>query len=274
MPVNDSPVSRVDAARLTLALDPEARRWTIEVVEESGSTNSDLLQRARDGKLDAPVVRVAHRQTAGRGRQGRQWLGGTGLAFSLAWPLPLPQSALSGLSLVCGLALADGLADYDGRLAAPVWLKWPNDALLDGRKLAGILVETVKLGADRTGAVIGIGLNLARPVALEVELQRTIAGIDEVAPLADASLLLACVLNQLARLIDHFVRDGFAPLAPRWSERDAYRGQTVRLLHDGKLVLEGVARGVDDTGQLLVETPEGVMAMSGGELSLRTTEPA
>src|SRR5207253_4097126 len=113
-----------------------------DIVEETGSTNADLLLACRAGPWsESASVRVAYRQTAGRGRHGRPWQGQAGLTFSVALPLPLAPARLSGLSLAVGLALAEALAACDARLAQAITLKWPNDLQVDGRKLAGILIE-------------------------------------------------------------------------------------------------------------------------------------
>ncbi len=168
------------AEALWLALEPLLPGLTVEVVAAIGSTNTELLARARQSPADAhkPALLVAVQQTAGRGRQGKTWVSGTGprdagasLTFSLA--LPLAMADWSGLSLAVGLALAEALDPASGTPGQPLrlGLKWPNDLLLlddggqaphIGRKLGGILIETVQLGPQRL-AVLGIGLNI-RPL--------------------------------------------------------------------------------------------------------------
>jgi len=269
---------RIDAAALRAALDGgPARDWAVELVEETGSTNADLTQACRQAAWSqAAAVRLAYRQTSGRGRQGRPWQGQAGLTFSVALPLPLAPAQLSGLSLAVGLALAEALADCDARLGASLSLKWPNDLQIDGRKLAGILIESVPAGAQRLWAVIGIGLNLVRDAQMEAALGRSLSGVSECMdgfdPARDPTRLLAAILSRLARMRDEFVAHGFAPMAPRWSARDAYRDQPVRLLHDGRVLVEGIARGVDEDGQLLLATPTGLERINSGELSLRPAE--
>src|SRR5437868_7572727 len=135
-----APRWRIDEAQLHGALGEAARDWAIDIVDETGSTNADLLQACRAAPWrDTAAVRLAYCQTAGRGRQGRPWQGQAGLTFSVALPLPLAPAQLSGLSLAVGLALAEALSACDARLAQAITLKWPNDWQVDGRKLAGIL---------------------------------------------------------------------------------------------------------------------------------------
>jgi len=269
-----APSWRIDAAALRAALPQSLQGWTLELVEETGSTNADLTQVCRQAPWsDAGTLRLAYRQTAGRGRQGRPWQGQAGLTFSVALPLALAPSQLSGLSLAVGLALAQALGDVDAGLGARVGLKWPNDLQIDGRKLAGILIEAVPAGPQRVWAVIGIGLNLVRDPQMELALGRELAGVAEALPgfdaQRDATGLLAAVLARLGAMRELFLAQGFAPMAAPWSALDAYRDQPVRLLHDGRVLAEGIARGVDGEGQLLLETPAGMERINSGELSLR-----
>ncbi|MDQ0142971.1 biotin--[acetyl-CoA-carboxylase] ligase [Cupriavidus necator] len=265
---------RIDADALRAMLSPALRDWTLELVEETGSTNADLTARCRQAPWsDAGTLRLAYRQTAGRGRQGRPWQGQAGMTFSVALPLALAPARLSGLSLAVGLALAEALADVAPALGARVGLKWPNDLQIDGRKLAGILIESVPAGPQRVWAVIGIGLNLVRDARMEAALGRELAGVAEAMPGFDAGRdaprLLAALLERLAAMRADFLAHGFGPMARRWCAADAYRDQPVRLLHDGQVIAEGMARGVDEAGHLLLETPAGLERIASGELSLR-----
>nr|WP_116338260.1 biotin--[acetyl-CoA-carboxylase] ligase [Cupriavidus taiwanensis] len=265
---------RIDAGALRAMLAPALRDWTLELVEETGSTNADLTARCRQAPWsDAGTLRLAYRQTAGRGRQGRPWQGQAGMTFSVALPLALAPAQLSGLSLAVGLALAEALGEVAPALGARVGLKWPNDLQIDGRKLAGILIESVPAGPQRVWAVIGIGLNLVRDARMEAALGRELAGVAEAMPGFDAGRdaprLLAAVLERLVAMRAEFLAHGFGPMARRWSAADAYRDQPVRLLHDGEVIAEGMARGVDEAGHLLLETPAGLERIASGELSLR-----
>ncbi len=274
-PASPAQAWRIDPDRLRAALTGAARGWSLEVVDETGSTNADLTLASRSAPwTEAGKLRLAYRQTAGRGRQGRPWQGQAGLTFSVALPLPLAPAQLSGLSLAVGLALAEALAACDARLGAAVGLKWPNDLQIDGRKLAGILIESVPAGPQRVWAVIGIGLNLVRDAQMEAALGRGLAGVTEFLPDCDPTALLAAVLNRLAAMREAFLAQGFAPMAARWSARDAYRDQPVRLLHDGRVQAEGLARGVDGEGHLLLETPAGLERIASGEVSLRPADDA
>ena len=236
----------------------------VEVVAQTGSTNADLLARAP--VLDAPVLLVAEHQTAGRGRAGRSWLSSPGhsLTFSLAWKFGGGLSTLTGLPLAVGTALAETL----GRLGQPVQLKWPNDVLKDGDKLAGILVETASAGDGGVWAVIGIGLNLAMPDELEAQIGRSVAAVPWLARM-ERDTLLAAILDGLAEALRLFDKSGFAAFSARWNLLHGWQGQTVVILDRGEVLQEGLAAGVDDAGRLLLDTESGRIAVVAGDVSLR-----
>ena len=239
----------------------------VEVVPETGSTNADLLARA--AQLTEPVLLVAEHQTAGRGRAGRSWLSSSenSLTFSLAWKFDGGLQQLSGLPLAIGVALGDAL----GQLGVQVQLKWPNDVLKDGDKLAGILIETQSAPGGGTWAVIGIGLNLIMPDEVEAQLGRSAAGAPWLARM-DRDVLVAALLDALADALRLFASQGFAAFSARWNLRHAWQGRTVVILDDGKLLQEGLAAGVDDAGRLLLDTAEGRTTVLAGDVSLRVKE--
>ena len=252
----------LDALRTQLA--PLLPGVAVEVVAGIDSTNSELMRRARAGRT-APTLLVAELQTAGRGRLGRGWQSGDGEpggALALSLGLLLAPRDWSGLSLAVGLAVAEALH-------LDIRLKWPNDLWWQGRKLAGILVETAGTGGGHSDrfAVIGIGINIA-PLGGEgfstppAWLQALLPGIT--AP--DALMRLAAPLAQAVRA---FEPQGFAPLAARFNARDALGDQAVRL-SDGT---EGVARGVGADGALQVHTATGLRTVHSAEVSVRPVTP-
>ena len=269
----------------------------IERVAETGSTNADLLAWARRGAPDialAPRALDAERQTAGRGRLGRRWEAapGASLTFSLAWPFAAGAD-LSGLSLAVGSVLAETLDPHPGN-DLRIGLKWPNDLGLvgpgePGRKLAGVLIETVARGDGRI-AVIGIGINLGeQPVASAASGVAWLAEIDAVAAAAPAALPERLVAA-LGAALRRFEREGFAAFAAAFDARDLLRGRAVRCAAQvvaggaagaGAGVgsgtdpagVDGMAAGVSDAGELLVRTAAGVERVGSGEVSVRL-EPA
>jgi BirA family biotin operon repressor/biotin-[acetyl-CoA-carboxylase] ligase len=241
-----------------------ATQLAIEVVAETGSTNADLLARA--AQLPCNTVLIAERQTAGRGRAGRSWLSADGgsLTFSLAWKFQRGLQALAGLPLAVGVALADTLAALDVK----VQLKWPNDLLKDGAKLAGVLIETQGAREGAVWAVIGVGLNLQLPDELEARIDRPAASAPWMAAM-DRDALMAKLLTGLTDMLGQFEQSGFVPFAARWNRLHAYQGSAVSIIDQGQTIDQGIAAGVDDSGALLLDRASGRVAIMAGDVSLR-----
>ena len=253
-----------------------------ERVAETGSTNDDLLARVRAAAASgatafAPCLLVADRQRAGRGRHGRHWHAtpAASLTFSIAWTSP--RSDLSGLSLAVGCALADAI-DVPGR-PWRIGLKWPNDLwLVDpmrdgaerGRKLAGVLVETLPFGAGRV-AIVGIGINIARQAVADAA--SGFASLDELDADATPQSVLGRVAPAIFDALRRFDRAGWGEFATAYARRDLLRGR--RVAGDGAPgPIEGIAAGVDDDGALLVATTAGTVPVRSGEWRLARGEPA
>ncbi|MFZ6711533.1 biotin--[acetyl-CoA-carboxylase] ligase [Undibacterium sp. TC9W] len=258
----------LNAAAIEKLCDGADREVDIEVVAETGSTNADLMARLSAGTSTPahPVLRVAVHQTAGRGRAGRPWLTVPGgmLTFSLAWHLPQEPHKLMGLPLAIGVALAECL----NALNQNVQLKWPNDLLRDGKKLAGILLESAAASEGGTWIVAGIGLNLQVSDELEAQVGRALADAPWLAQM-DRNLLLAQLLNALASALQQFGQQGFSAFLPRWNALHAYAGQTVHILDHGQVLHTGKALGVDLHGCLVLQTEQGQVNILAGDVSLR-----
>ncbi len=257
----------IDPVRLKPLLGALAPRFDVDALAEGSSSSDLLLERAARGAGSGSVL-VVDRQTAGRGRRGRQWQSSpeASLTFSVLWRFDGGVERLAGLSLAVGVALARALSSLG---VAGVRLKWPNDVLLDGRKLAGILVE---LSSERRGmvAVIGIGLNLSPPANVP-DLDVPAAGLAGALPeLPERHLLLATILAELAPVLDAFSAEGFAALRDAWQALHAWQGEPVAVLRDGRVEMSGICRGADADGALLVETAAGLERCLSGDLSLRT----
>lgn len=252
-----------------------------ELVESTTSTNADLLARARERAPLRPVLRVARRQTQGRGRRGRRWHGGEGsLLFSLALPWRRDVAASAAVTLACGIAAATVLRERAGAQADRIRVKWPNDLLIDGAKVAGILVE---MADDPQGArtlVIGMGINLVA----DPELREDIAADAGAAPVVVADLgsllgveavlarreaLLAELVRALVSAAQRYEHEGFAGGPAAFDACCAYRGLAVAVQGAGAPARTGILRGVDAEGCLLLESGGMVHHLNSGELSLR-----
>jgi BirA family biotin operon repressor/biotin-[acetyl-CoA-carboxylase] ligase len=238
----------------------------IEVVAETGSTNMDLMVRAKDGLLTAPVLLLTEKQTAGRGRAGRSWHSTPGgvLTFSLAWHFETGAQSLLGLPLVVGIAIAERLL----QIGVPVSLKWPNDILKDGKKLGGILLESQSDGLAGAWAVIGVGLNLQIPTSLERVIGQEVADAPWLAQM-DRNDLMAQLLQSLMAAIEEFKVLGFTAFVERWNGLHAHAQQAVRIIDQGKLLHQGIALGVDAQGSLVLQTEIETLRIHSGDVSLR-----
>ncbi|WP_374239540.1 biotin--[acetyl-CoA-carboxylase] ligase [Zoogloea sp.] len=261
---NFEPLSRAEVAA---ALGSLADAFSVELLPECDSTNSCLLADPPpdDGRI--PVL-AADRQTAGRGRRGRVWQSwpGAGLTFSLQWRFAPGGTVPPGLSLVVGLAVARTLEALG---VEGVQLKWPNDVLVHGHKIAGILIELVSGRGRPSAAVIGVGINLRLPPEAAIE---SALGVTDLARCLDAppagSRLLGLVLAQLHRLLGICAEAGFEPLRGAWQQRNAFAELPVQILGEAE-PLAGTCVGVDSDGALLLQTSEGLRRVLSGDVSLR-----
>ena len=268
---------RWPAEALWEAVAPLLPGFTVEVLPEIDSTNSELTRRARAGRGDS-VLLVAEQQTAGRGRMGRPWRSAPGASLTFSLGLPLAPRDWSGLSLAVGVSVAESLQPQlpgAGSATPRIALKWPNDLWLGGargdRKLGGILVETASFvgpaaaqaPAGARCVVVGVGLNVQAPDAAGLSLPP--GSLQEIEPGLDAPSALLRIVPPLVSTLQAFALYGFAPLQPRFALRDALAGRHVQL-SDGT---QGEAHGVAEDGALLVHTAQGMQAVTSAEVSVR-----
>lgn len=257
----------LDQTALARALTGPGSRWTeVLVLASTPSTNEVLADRSRAGGRDGLVL-VAEHQVAGRGRLGRTWVAAprAGISMSvLVRPAGVPVARWAWIPLLSGLAVAAALRQVAD---VPAVLKWPNDVMVEDRKLAGLLVERVE-GATGAAAVIGIGLNvsttraeLPTPHATSLQIER--------ASTTDRATLVKAILRRLDGLLAEWEAGTGEPSA---ALRDAYEsacatiGQQVRVELPGRETVEGEAVGVDGSGRLLVQTGSGRQALGAGDV--------
>jgi BirA family biotin operon repressor/biotin-[acetyl-CoA-carboxylase] ligase len=262
----------LSAERIRVQLSDVARRrvrrldtaWTV------GSTNTILLERAHP-QAGASEALLAEYQTAGRGRRGRSWIAppGGAICLSLSWVFPEVPRDLGALGLVVGVC---ALRTLTGLGAQGLRLKWPNDLLIEDRKVGGILIELRAESSGPACVVIGIGLNVALGAAMLDKIAATgLAATD----LATAGLrgpsrntLAAGLISAFIDGLLEFEQDGLKPFVKGWMEADALRGRAVTVMAPNGPA-KGIARGIDLDGALLVETPEGLLRFISGDVSVR-----
>ncbi|GAA3570829.1 biotin--[acetyl-CoA-carboxylase] ligase [Microlunatus spumicola] len=268
----DDPIER--ATLLAELVDVESLWSAIDVVDETGSTNADLAAAARAG-APAGSVLLADHQSAGRGRLGRTWTAppGTSIAMSVLVRPAVPADRWTWLPLLAGLAVSDGIRQ---EADLPADLKWPNDVLVLGRKVSGILAERVET-PDGPAVVIGMGLNvhltteqLPVPTATSLAIVLDELGLGAF-PLHRTSIV-STTLRSLERILARWEEVAAVPglngdgLALAYRERCATIGREVRVdLSDGTSVV-GVAVDVDGSGRLVVENADGRRTFGAGDV--------
>ena len=262
------PIDLLDGAALKAALAPatRARLAAIDLLPTVDSTNAHL---ARLAPWPAPRACLAEHQSAGRGRRGRPWVSplGASLYLSLAWPFRERPAALETLALRAALAVAEALED----LGLPgVGLKWPNDLVADGRKLAGILIELQGEWGGAQQAIVGVGVNVHLPPEAARTIDRpwtdlaTLMGPER----PSRTALAAALLDRLCATLERLERSEDDDWRERWRARELYRGEPVRLLQEGGEI-QGVYRGIAEDGALLLESDGRLRRCYAGEMSLR-----
>ena len=256
-----APLALLDADKLAAAGVPVDLLWS------ASSTNSLALQ-ALEEKRAAPFAILAEQQSAGRGRRGRSWEGGFGENLYLTYVHEIHGGAarIEGASLAVGVALVRVLRAH-GILRAQ--LKWPNDVLVAGRKLAGILIELSGDLADSCRLVIGIGVNINKQQAQAIDQPWT-SCYRELGVRVERAAFAVDLLRELAATLELFARDGFAAFRQEWHEMAAWLGEAVEV--SGLQGASGRLVGVDERGALLLATREGERVFAGGEVSLRRSE--
>ena len=266
------PLALLDIVEIRRRMGSSQQRLDLRLVDVVDSTNTALLQQAAAGAASGTCL-AAELQTAGRGRRGRAWQSalGASLTFSLLWRFDSGASALGGLSLVVGLAVANALRS----LGIAAQLKWPNDIVVDDQKLGGILIETQGDMLGPTIAVIGIGLNVNLPDAIKHQIDQAVIDIVEAtrdvavrSPARDRNVLLAAVLVQLVALLDQFQKSGFSPLRDQWRALNAHQGRMVDVV-SGDSGFAAKVLDVGEDGSLIVERAGVCTRLTAAEISVR-----
>lgn len=243
---------------------------TIDVHWSIDSTNSALVARPNPPEGQSEVV-LAEFQTAGRGRRGRQWIAppGGSICMSLSWTFPQLPKDVGALSLAVGVCVVRALASLGVKSTG---LKWPNDIFLADHKLGGVLIELRAESGGPACAVVGIGLNVALGAALLDKIRgiglpaTDLASVGIATPSRNA--IAARLLEYTIRGLVQFGQEGLRPFVEEWRQADALRGRPVTV-QGGEAAALGLARGIDISGALMVETPQGLRKFISGDVSVR-----
>jgi BirA family biotin operon repressor/biotin-[acetyl-CoA-carboxylase] ligase len=265
------PLEFLDKDLILDAIDPLLRQQLrgLQIESSLDSTNSAIRRLALEDQHAAVIL--AEHQTGGRGRRGRQWHSpfGRNIYISIGWMFERAMSELGCLPLLVALATAQALtrAGLTGHR-----VKWPNDLLLDDRKLCGCLVEMQGDSQGPCYAVLGVGINVHMPSS------EATAGIDQPwtdlhsrLPDCSRNTLAALLLEELLGGLTLFAGHGFQPFKDAWEQMDGLRGQAIKVFA-GNEVVHGTASGIDETGALLLNTGKQILKLHSGEVSLRKTK--
>ena len=236
---------------------------SLQVLATTRSTNEVVRDHIEQGATKG-VVCFAERQTGGRGRHGREWSSpfGRNLYMSLSWGYDGGAAALEGLSLTVGVVVAQVIRSFG---VNDVALKWPNDILLERKKVAGVLLEMMGDPVGSCQVIVGIGINLG--MDKDVDVGQPWADLSESSE-AGRNELASALLSALLPVLDDYSGSGFAAYRAHWEELDAFRNSPIKLITP-RLVVRGIGRGVTDTGAIQIEAGGVVESYSGGEISLR-----
>jgi len=239
----------------------------VEVLLECTSTNQYLLDKIENSSLENYLL-LSELQTAGRGRRGRQWVSpfASNIYMSLSWVLAISISQMAGLSLVVAISLAVAMRNNG---IENVKLKWPNDIYVDGRKLAGVLLELRGESNSPCRAVMGMGINVNMPQeAGECIDQLWIDMKSLLGASVNRNKVIGSVLNELIPNLKLFEDKGFSAFMERWKEFDLLENKVVDISGHASLT-SGIARSVDSQGALIVEFENEPHHIYSGEVSIR-----
>ncbi|MDQ6982696.1 MAG: biotin--[acetyl-CoA-carboxylase] ligase [Mariprofundus sp.] len=237
----------------------------IMILEETGSTNQDAMQQAEKGAEEGLVI-FANRQLHGKGRLGRIWhTMPASLAASILLRPDLPPEQVPQLSLLTAVALHEVLSRY----APDIRIKWPNDLLHNGKKVAGILTEMRAEPGRVHTVVLGFGINLTAPAdGWPSDINKPATDLTTISTsTASKTELAIAILNAVDQWYDIYLQHGFAPVHRAWWQAHAASGARVSV-YDGRQYIEGTATALDDDGALLLDTGNGVKRIIAGDLEL------
>ena len=261
------PMNLLDGMRVRTLLTPVCRErlQSLTVLDKVDSTNTWLMSQP----MDFPAVCLAEWQTAGRGRRGRQWISpfAANLYMSLGWQFGDLPPGFTALGMVAAIAAVRALRAVS---ISGVAIKWPNDLLVSGKKLGGMLVDMQGEQPSRMRAVIGIGINVRMPKSAAAQIDQPWTDLATLAPgpVLDRNQLAAALIEELMGALQVFAAQGFGAFAADWRGLDLAAGRLVHLQHQQQII-NGTALGVDKDGALLLRTVEGTRRFVSGDLSLR-----
>ena len=271
------PLTLLSQRQINNYLSANGKTNTVEIHTLIDSTNSYLMRllskqnEEKDSNLSQGQVCLAEYQSAGRGRRGRQWVSpfGSHLYLSMYWKLEQGLAAAMGLSLVSALAVSDAIKQ---ELNLNVQLKWPNDIYIDGVKLAGILIELEGQVSELSHSIIGIGLNLKMPENSAKDIDQPWTDLQSHYQVdIDRNQLCSTIISCLIDRLTLHLEQGLAVMIDEWHQQDVFLNKPVQLI-TGDRITQGICRGINSQGALMLEVNGVIKPIYGGEVSLRAAQ--
>lgn len=264
-----SPFTPLQRGAILSALDTTSAPLLkeLDILIQTDSTNGYLLKAAMEGAPSGTAC-LAEYQDRGRGRRGRQWISpyGSNIALSLLWRFNDGTGRLGALSLAIAVALMRCLQEFGLQGAG---IKWPNDILVDGRKLAGILLDVAGESNGPCHVVIGVGINYQLPAEAQQQIDQPWIDLQQCGLEVDRNRLAGRLLHHLLQVVSVYQDAGMEAFREEWRRWDVTDGKAVTI-HLGEQRIPGIARGIDERGLLMVEQDDGIRSYASGEVSLRT----
>lgn len=263
-----APVQLLELNKIQSHLQSNGQTSTDISLERVVTSTNDTIKQALKYGVHSGYAVLAEAQTQGRGRRGKRWLSpfASNLYMSMYWRLERGMVAAMGLSLVVGTIIGELLFDmgvYD------VELKWPNDVMVNNKKIAGILIELEGQALDTAHVIIGVGLNVAIPPYLNDKIDQPWTDLNQVLSRAvDRNVVAAALITKTRVALEEYSEHGLTAFLARWSKFDRLAKKPVRIIM-GQQVLDGIAEGIDETGALLVKRNGKLERFHAGEVSLR-----
>ena len=244
----------------------------LEILDTIDSTNGYAMRQLQDGSLTLEdgkySIYLAEQQTNGKGRWGRKWISpfAQNICLTMVRQVDTGTMGTEGISLVVGLAINRALRQQ-GIIGLGV--KWPNDVMLEGKKLAGILLEITGDISGMCQLLIGVGINIRCRSESMDEVDQPWADLQQTAGHnIDRNFLVSAVISHIMLALEEFESYGLGNFTAEWQEYDVMQDRSVELKTSG-VSRYGIARGISDSGALLLETEDGIQTVNGGEVSLR-----
>ncbi|MGZ5029851.1 MAG: bifunctional biotin--[acetyl-CoA-carboxylase] ligase/biotin operon repressor BirA [Methylobacter sp.] len=271
----DNALELLDASKINEVVSDQtgALISSFEIFDQIDSTNRYLVERSQNSGLSGSVCFAEH-QTTGKGRRGRQWVSpyGSNIYLSILWRFQQGPAAISGLSLAIGVAVIRALKQHQ---ISDIGLKWPNDIYSQGKKLGGILVEVSGETDGPCSAVIGLGLNLYLPENQAEGITQAWTDLTKITGQSQLyrNHLAGILLNHLLPVIADYENTGIQAYLDEWRSYDCLSGKSATLFI-GQQQFEGIVRGIDNSGMLLIERPDGIVqTFASGEVSFNSSAP-